>query len=64
MPDISMCKNNKCPLKETCYRYRANPSSYQSYANFTYKDGCDYYWKFEGSRGILNQLRDIVEGNE
>lgn len=60
MPDISMCKNNKCPLNETCYRYVATPSSYQTYSDFQYKDGCDYYWEFLGSRGVLNQLRDIV----
>lgn len=42
MPDISMCANKECELKETCYRYRAIPSRYlQSYADFQYeKDNC------------------------
>lgn len=35
MADISMCDNNKCPLKETCYRFKAIPNPYwQAYANF------------------------------
>ena len=47
MPDISMCENQTCPLKSTCYRFNATPSSYQSYADFKpNKDGvCDAYWK-------------------
>lgn len=50
MPDITMCKGNNCPLKETCYRYSAKPNKYlQSYFTETpYKmiEGrieCDYY---------------------
>jgi hypothetical protein len=32
MPDISMCKNEECPNKNTCFRYRAKPNPYrQSY---------------------------------
>jgi hypothetical protein len=52
MPDISMCKNIHCPLKETCYRFTAKPSEYiQSYSDFApriTKEGkvvCEYYWK-------------------
>lgn len=26
MPDISMCSGIDCPLKETCYRYTAQPN--------------------------------------
>ena len=49
MPDISMCANPTCPLKEQCYRYTAKPSSFrQSYMSFKYdrrkKFGCDYFW--------------------
>lgn len=31
MPDISMCTGGKCPLKETCFRFRAVPGMYQSF---------------------------------
>ena len=32
MPDITMCKGEGCPFKESCYRHKAEPSPYrQSY---------------------------------
>lgn len=34
MPDISMCRNYKCPMRYNCYRYRAIPSKLQSYSYF------------------------------
>jgi hypothetical protein len=34
MPDITMCKNDNCPLTVSCYRYNAKPSQLQSYAKF------------------------------
>jgi hypothetical protein len=38
MPDISMCENISCPLKESCYRYTATPDEYrQTYGEFEYK---------------------------
>ena len=48
-PDISMCQaedteikdskiirlgTNVCPLRETCYRFKAKPSLYQSFMDF------------------------------
>lgn len=50
MPDISMCKNSKCPLREDCYRFTAEPNPWrQAYSVFQFSvvDGvakCDYYW--------------------
>ena len=46
-PDISMCKEEKCPLKEKCYRYTAKPDEYQSYL-VDKKDigkNCDLFWE-------------------
>jgi len=35
MPDISMCLNETCLIKDRCYRYTATPNSHrQSYSNF------------------------------
>ena len=48
MPDITMCKDNDFKLKETCYRYNAKPSNYQSYFVGSPKDEdgeCRYYWE-------------------
>jgi histone deacetylase complex regulatory component SIN3 len=47
MPDISMCRNKECTLKENCYRFTAKAEElWQTYSEFTqYKDGkCDYFW--------------------
>jgi hypothetical protein len=47
MPDISMCRNEKCPSKEKCYRYTAKPNEYgQAYSQFSVNpdhDKCDYF---------------------
>lgn len=51
MPDISMCKNEECPLSNSCYRFLAIPDEYmQSYINFKPKIDpildeveCDFY---------------------
>jgi hypothetical protein len=50
MPDISMCQNQLCPLRETCYRFTATPDTpYQCYAVFKPDENgeCDYYWPDE-----------------
>lgn len=51
--DISMCADNECPVRETCYRFKAKPSEYrQSYGEFDRlnnpgiaEGSCSYYWK-------------------
>lgn len=50
MPDISMCENQECPLKEKCYRYTAKPSPVlQAYGYFKPDEEgkCYYYWDNE-----------------
>ena len=35
MPDITMCKNDDCPLSYSCWRFNCPPSQYvQSYQKF------------------------------
>jgi hypothetical protein len=34
MPDITMCKNHACPIKQYCYRACAAPSERQSWTTF------------------------------
>ena len=47
MPDISLCKNDKCPSKNECYRFRAVPNpERQAYGSFNLNEGkkkCDYF---------------------
>lgn len=40
-----MCENKKCPIKDTCYRWTALPSQFQSYSKFKYskENGCEYF---------------------
>lgn len=50
MPDITMCTGARCPLKETCYRYKAKPEKQmQSYfAEPPFKGTeCECYWAYE-----------------
>lgn len=48
MADISMCDNQQCPSKETCYRFKAKANPFkQVYSNFKPEKGedkCKYYW--------------------
>lgn len=49
MPDITMCEGKDCPLKENCYRFKAEPSEYrQSYfVEIPYnkeKKDCESLW--------------------
>jgi SET domain-containing protein len=48
-PDISMCDNKKCTLKEQCYRFTAFPNEYrQTYATFKQINGdCEHFWNNE-----------------
>jgi DNA invertase Pin-like site-specific DNA recombinase len=34
MPDITMCENAACPLRQQCYRFMAKPDAWQSVACF------------------------------
>ncbi len=61
MPDISMCKNTKCRLKKSCYRYMAIPLSYQTYGDFepTINDSkkcvCEYYWSTRNKTNVYGK---------
>ena len=54
MSDITLCKNEECPLKENCGRYQPNPDKlYQNFAKFDYKIDeknnctCDFYFPYK-----------------
>ena len=58
MPDIAMCGNKTCPLKDMCYRFTAKPSPYQSYFHGPgpIENGkCNYY--------IENGVKSVDIGN-
>ena len=56
MPDISMCANMTCPLKEDCYRFKAVPNPHrQSYAGFKPDEEgkCDHFCKIKKGDRII-----------
>ncbi len=51
MPDIAMCKNETCPLKNECYRFIAIPDEHwQSYTLFDGKDTGRCFLPIEGRK--------------
>ena len=62
MPDISMCQNEACPLKEKCYRYTATPfPGLQVYGWFKPNEEgkCDHYWD---NKKYKNESEDRHDG--
>ena len=52
MPDICMCTNTICALKDNCYRPLAKPSRWQSYSFFSpeikeFGWWCQHQWKMK-----------------
>lgn len=68
MPDITMCANDKCKDRKTCYRFLAIPTpGYQSYFAFPKllpksRKECDNYWVVGGNNPSAGKFRtnDVV----
>lgn len=64
MPDISLCFQVKCPVKNKCVRFLAKPQEfYQSYSlpqNLT-EDGCHLFWDVKNSSYPLMTLDSAAE---
>jgi len=64
MPDICMCQSHKCPLRNSCYRYRAIPDDYrQSYfmeSPWKEKDGdwCRYHMEIYPGNERITPIKD------
>lgn len=58
MADIAMCYGEDCSLRQTCYRYRAEPDWRQGYGDFdrqrleSGEAGCEHFWALEGRQGV------------
>lgn len=61
MPDVCMCNGVNCPLRMTCYRFRATPSFWQSYFTSEAYDEktkrCEYYDKIREADVIKRERR-------
>jgi hypothetical protein len=67
MPDITMCTNGECSLKDSCYRFRAIPSPFQSYSHFEGDKDCQHYWLVVGTdkvREYPNPWSEEFENNK
>jgi|APGre2960657373_1045057.scaffolds.fasta_scaffold175094_2 hypothetical protein len=64
MSDITKCKGEGCPMKETCHRFTDPATEYQSY--FTESpiiDGkCSMYWG-QTQQDIMDVLQDMINGS-
>lgn len=65
MPDITMCAQEDCLVKDTCYRSEASGTQpgpvLQSYfaADPRTDHTCDYYWPIARRKGVLrSEARD------
>lgn len=60
MVDICMCHNGMhCPKSNSCYRYMAKASEYQTVADFYSSDEeCDHYWPFKSDEERKQLDRD------
>lgn len=66
MPDITMCRGDECPRKQSCYRYTAKASDYQSFfMTPPVKDGeCDHYWEDEPKELMrISGSKVYIDGN-
>ena len=69
MPDISMCCQVKCPLRNKCYRYRAISSEYhQSFMMPEGSQDCEHFWSvenrdsnLEGTEGLDEKRKALAE---
>jgi hypothetical protein len=68
MSDITMCSGTNCPKKEECYRFTAYVNEYRQswfceppFKIVEDKFTCEMFWG-DANEGILNQLKDIMNG--
>lgn len=58
MPDISMCTDMNCPVRQNCYRFMATPNpDRQSYVLVKSNgyEPCDIYWPM--SKTFVNPVK-------
>lgn len=63
MPDITMCKDKRCPQRKKCYRFMAKPSEYwQAYFTGSPRQGkdCLYFDLIEGDTNEQDSDKNTV----
>lgn len=68
MPDISKCKGEGCPIKETCYRFTAPPSKWrQSYfveSPIREDKSCDHFMEIWDKSKKMGELMRIKSNGD
>jgi len=54
-----MCQPKDCDFKEKCYRFTAKPSELQSYADFSNKKPCEYFWEDTKEEKTMRNIDNI-----
>lgn len=54
MPDMTMCDNKSCAIKNHCYRFTAHPSFLQHYDTFQFISDteCSYFIDNTGKKNV------------
>jgi hypothetical protein len=66
MADITMCSGDNCKIKDSCYRYTAKRSFWQSMFKTPplKEDGtCEMFWG-DNADYIYGQLKEIVKDDK
>lgn len=66
MTDITMCRDDACQNRGLCYRYRAKPSSRQSYFVESPRTGgyCRYFDEMESALAYRGRIRSVDEADD
>ena len=63
MADISLCAEERCPVKNKCFRFKAFSSLMQSFVipgNIT-ESGCELFWPLNGDKPKNSTLKTRYE---
>ena len=58
MTDIAKCNGIGCNKKDTCFRYLATDSEYQSYILISDVNNCDHYWQIQNKDALKMLQRE------
>lgn len=59
MPDITLCCNKQCPMRNGCYRYLCKPSPQQSWAIFPTWPSCTRWSSHEVQWRVTGPTFDV-----
>lgn len=61
---LALCTNKECPIKFSCRRALAQPSSRQSYTKFEYKEKEDGSYECDGHISLTKKELEFIYGKK